>query len=698
MSVTGGGRWPPQQSRPGHLKQTSRGSTMKTAWHRARGNPIALLPLPVIWSLLAPHTAAAPDVAEGQKAWEYLATSGDTWGSSSSSLNAPLEVDAHVNTENVTVLINGVLVSATPPSDTSCCLHQPEEVYHVAGGARQGKSHFRPHSGVHLLVTGPRGVMMRQRFLTYQPAEHVDMAAALAAIQPERVVVLAAVPEFSLFLGQAGAKALDSLGFRWCSRMAWGEPWVGVAVTGRGVVAEAAATLQVGLPSPKSLRLSTVTQLRGRVPSKCSWYSKPGWEAHAAFCRQYEGYGDLCACRRPFSPHVRHQQARVAVKEEIPVVVVTANKPRHLYRLLRNLYTIEGGGQADVLVVIDSAHQETLALAGVMGVAALVHRPEGVRSNRTNANIRFALYSVFRHFPAADKAILLEDDLLLSPDFLSFFHQAAWVLDNDPTVFCVNAFNSNSLPDTAADASQLLRSESFPMYGWMVRRSYARQVITNWIPNGPGDWDWWLMKARAQRGRDVVSPEVSRTFHAGNAGEHVDGFEQHLYYSRILTTSRPDIRLRDLPGVVLGNYVRNLTGEIQRAELVTPDPRKRYFLPKGRPGPFVSFVRSGTRNDEFLSFRMFLMITRTYYWDTREIFRGVMRLRLQDRLFYIVGCPLSELFCQHKPRDVPVISPTPEVIKAVLTINNKYEQSLYEYGTKVRSYETRLLEETDFAT
>lgn len=87
-------------------------------------------------------------------------------------------------------------------------------------------------------------------------------------------------------------------------------------------------------------------------------------------------------------------------------------------RLLRNLYTIEGGGQTDVLVVVDGAHQETLALASVMGVAALIHRPEGVLSNRTNANIRFALYSVFRHFPRADKAILLEDDLLLSPDFL----------------------------------------------------------------------------------------------------------------------------------------------------------------------------------------------------------------------------------------------------------------------------------------
>lgn len=67
------------------------------------------------------------------------------------------------------------------------------QVYHVAGGPRQGKAHFWPNSGVHLLVLGPgRQVMMVQRFLTYQPAEHLDLASALAALQPGRVVVLAA--------------------------------------------------------------------------------------------------------------------------------------------------------------------------------------------------------------------------------------------------------------------------------------------------------------------------------------------------------------------------------------------------------------------------------------------------------------------------------------------------------------------------
>ncbi|XP_071515435.1 protein O-linked-mannose beta-1,2-N-acetylglucosaminyltransferase 1-like [Panulirus ornatus] len=558
--------------------------------------------------------------------------------------------------------------------------------------------HRWPHSGVHLVVLDPHEegrVMMRQRFLTYQPAEHLELAAALSAIQPGRLLVLAAVPEWVMFLGQAGEASLVSLGFRWPQRVASGEPWAGVAIRGRGVVAESAATVQWQQYPANTLHL--VASLDTNIPDglACDWFDEPGLRLQAAFCRRYEGYGDLCSCRSPFTPGVRYLQERLVTEEDIPVVVVTANKPRHLYRLVRNLFTIPGAGQTEVLVAVDGLHQETLALAKVMGVDVVVHRPEGNHNTRTNANIRFALYSVFRRFPRADKAIVLEDDLLLSPDFLRFFHQAAWLLNNDQTIFCVNAFNSNSLPDIAADPGKVLRSESFPMYGWMVRRRYARQVIVNWIPYGPGDWDWWLMRAWAQRGRDVASPEVSRTFHAGTAGAHVDGFEQHIYYNRIMTSRDPRTRLQNLTGVILENYTRNLAAEIQAAQVVTPDPRERNFLPKGHPGPFVVFVRAGTRNDEFFGFRIFLMSTRTYYWDTREVFRGVMRLRIRGRLLYVVGCPLSQLFCRYNPMGTAILAPSGDLVREVFRLNDLYEQGLYDTVTRRRSPTSDLLQEAD---
>ncbi|XP_069960800.1 protein O-linked-mannose beta-1,2-N-acetylglucosaminyltransferase 1-like [Cherax quadricarinatus] len=493
------------------------------------------------------------------------------------------------------------------------------------------------HSGLHLLVLEPnRGkVMLQGRFLTYQPAEHVDLADTLLSIQSGRLLVLAAVPEWVMFLGKTGESSLVALGFRWPQHVASGEAWAGVAIQGHGAVAEAATAVQPHQYPANTLHL-LATPPRRVHQRMCEWYRNPKYRLQTSFCRRYEGYGDLCSCSAPFRPSVRYTQERLLMKEDIPVVIVTANNPRHLYRLLRNLFSIAGSSQTEVLVVVDGAHQETLDLTELLNVTVTVHRPEGIHSNRTNANVRFALYSVFREFPRADKAIVLEDDLLLSPDFLSFFHQTAWLLDHDPSIFCVNAFNSNSLPGVATDQSRLLRSESFPMYGWMVARSYAREVIMNWIPEGPGDWDWYLMRAWAQRGRDVVSPEVSRTFHAGNAGAHVDGFEQHLYYNRILTSHDPHTRLHNL----------------SRSELII-----RRIINNPYFHQYVIQLIQTIADTYGILYRKFLVmqsISRslgqccprlgTYFWDTREIFRGLMRLRYRGSVLYVVGCPLSEVF------------------------------------------------------
>lgn len=60
--------------------------------------------------------------------------------------------------------------------------------------------------------------------------------------------------------------------------------------------------------------------------------------------------------------------------------------------------------------------------------------------------------------------------------------------------------------------------------------------------------------------------------------------------------------------------MRNLTDEIKSAEMLSPNPLEEVLVPEGHPGPFVVFVRSGTRNDEFYSFRVFMMVSQKKLW------------------------------------------------------------------------------------
>ena len=39
--------------------------------------------------------------------------------------------------------------------------------------------------------------------------------------------------------------------------------------------------------------------------------------------------------------------------------------------------------------------------------------------------------------------ILLEEDLVVAPDFLTLFRSTAWLLNADDSLFCVSAWNDN---------------------------------------------------------------------------------------------------------------------------------------------------------------------------------------------------------------------------------------------------------------
>ncbi|XP_050738809.1 protein O-linked-mannose beta-1,2-N-acetylglucosaminyltransferase 1-like isoform X2 [Eriocheir sinensis] len=521
--------------------------------------------------------------------------------------------------------------------------------------------------------------MMAQHFLTHQPAEHRRLRQCLATMQPGRVVAVLGAPEWVLFLGQEAEDALSALGSKWAARVGQGEVWAWVGVAGGSTLAEAATTRSPKQYPAADLRLDVNVAKTQRQGNRCAWYDVPGMSRQAAFCEEYDGYGDLCACERPFFPETRKVQQTIPVREDIPVVVMTANRPYYLYRVLRQLFTQAGAWQTEVLVVVDGAHQETLALAGVMGVDTLVHRPEGVLGNRTNANVRFALSSVFRHFPRADKAIMLEDDLLLSPDFLRFNHQVAPLLDRDPTVSCINAFNSNSFPDTAKDPRVLLRARSYPMYGWLASRTYAAEITQKWVPPGKkADWDWWLTWEDRRKGRDVVSPEVSRTFHAGSAGVHVNGFEQELYFNRMLYNQNPEVTVNDLDLVLKAKYEEGLHRELRFARRVTPPSRdlcNMTWVPRSSPRSLVIFLHAEDSADKYHSYEIFLMCFRTYDISTREIFEGVMRLRWGSTLVYLVGCPYSR-FCVYKPAGRGVYRPQLEELQRAARLREEWEMTL----------------------
>lgn len=142
--------------------------------------------------------------------------------------------------------------------------------------------------------------------------------------------------------------------------------------------------------------------------------------------------------------------------EVIPVAIITGGR---LPRVLRQVHQMRAGTEGDttpIIIVVDGYNAEAKALASLIQVAIISNTNNtaspGIKqhvlgpwhntyviciyhtilflsdayitfragtNSRINIQVKFALTNVFKMYPEVDKLIILEDDLQLSPDFIS---------------------------------------------------------------------------------------------------------------------------------------------------------------------------------------------------------------------------------------------------------------------------------------
>jgi len=74
------------------------------------------------------------------------------------------------------------------------------------------------------------------------------------------------------------------------------------------------------------------------------------------------------------------------------------------------------------------------------------------------------------------------DDLDLAPDFFEYFVGTYPILNRDPTLWCVSAWNDNGkvglVDENASDL--VYRTDFFPGLGWMLTKSIWTELAPKW--------------------------------------------------------------------------------------------------------------------------------------------------------------------------------------------------------------------------
>ncbi|KAL3113535.1 hypothetical protein niasHT_013054 [Heterodera trifolii] len=236
-------------------------------------------------------------------------------------------------------------------------------------------------------------------------------------------------------------------------------------------------------------------------------------------------------------------ESHVAVSADqlqIPVLVIAAKRAKAISNHLRQLTRLrpspsqfpiivsQDGDNSDVTDAITKFVQEQQNVQ-------LIHHKYVSASKKTNAYIRisqhykFALNKVF-HEMGFKLAIITEDDLDIADDFFSYFSALQHLLFEDPTIWCVSAWNDNGNPaiiDWAGGQHKLWRTDFFPGLGWMLKAETWDELVNKW-PDAY--WDDWLRSPDVRKNRVCIRPEQSRTLHnlqvagKGSSGALYKGF------------------------------------------------------------------------------------------------------------------------------------------------------------------------------
>ena len=199
---------------------------------------------------------------------------------------------------------------------------------------------------------------------------------------------------------------------------------------------------------------------------------------------------------------------------KIPIVLLTCNRPDQLKGTLASLLAARGVSIENVIIAQDGAMKAIKEIAEQNGLT-LLQNLDGLRlrggaggdgAQRIAKHYKFSLSAVFDKFPLAPAIIIVEDDLLFSPDFYEYLVATAPVLETDPTTFVVSAWNDNGFKGRVSNTQTLKRTEFFPGLGWLLPRALYKEELEHRWPSE--HWDHWLRYEEVHGTRDIVYPEV----------------------------------------------------------------------------------------------------------------------------------------------------------------------------------------------
>lgn len=272
------------------------------------------------------------------------------------------------------------------------------------------------------------------------------------------------------------------------------------------------------------------------------------------FCSRYDGYGDFCTNENIDKP-LRPAPIINKTLEEHPVynmpIIIIAGMSHNSLRMTLETVIMQPGIRPELVhVCIDEKLVEQSGLVELFGFQYVKIKSSYNYTEIYHKSLK-AVLSTGDSSKDKDSVIVIEEELILSPDFLYFFSQVYDSYINDPNVAAVSSWNSNSFLQLDGSSSYVYRTNEFPGLGFMLKKKIYETYMKGKLASCCSErvWNEWRLKDESGNVKkmEVIIPDVSRIFRRPYDLSKSDfSFLKSLFNRKRKTNLTPFPELREL--------------------------------------------------------------------------------------------------------------------------------------------------------